>query len=132
MISDSGAIDPSTETHDDVSVIIAAFRAALENVAKPLAILAQFHVRDGTQELVEAAFANASISTANESGVIAYELHRERQAPTLFIVYEQWRSLADLDAHLRTPYIRELRRVIDSARLGEPEFRVLIPRRHSA
>lgn len=118
----------STDLDDDVSAIIASFGAALQDVSKPLAILAQFQVRDGTQDLVEAAFAEASVSTAEEPGVIAYQVHRERQAPTRFVVYERWRSLADLDAHLRTPYIRALRRVIDGAVVGTPEFRVLMPR----
>lgn len=120
--------DSSADADDEVSAIIASFGAALQDVTKPLAILAQFQVRDGTQALVEDAFAHASVSTANESGVIAYELHRERQAPTRFVVYEQWRSLADLEAHLRTPYIRALRRIIDGAMVGTPEFRVLMPR----
>lgn len=118
----------STDLDDDVSAIIASFGAALQDVSEPLAILAQFQVRDGTQDLVEAAFAEASVSTAEEPGVIAYQVHRERQAPTRFVVYERWRSLADLDAHLRTPYIRALRRVIDGAVVGTPEFRVLMPR----
>lgn len=120
--------DSSTGLDDDVSAIIASFGAALQDVNQPLAILAQFQVRDGTQDLVEAAFAEASASTAEEPGVIAYQMHRERQAPTRIVVYERWRSLADLDAHLRTPYIRALRRVIDGAVVGTPEFRVLIPR----
>lgn len=118
----------STDLDDDVSAIIASFGAALQDVSTPLAILAQFQVRDGMQDLVEAAFAEASVSTAEEPGVIAYQVHRERQAPTRFVVYERWRSLADLDAHLRTPYIRALRRVIDGAVVGTPEFRVLMPR----
>ncbi|HEX6537309.1 MAG TPA: putative quinol monooxygenase [Gemmatimonadaceae bacterium] len=124
--------DSSTDLDDDVSAIIASFGAALQDVGKPLAILAQFQVRDGTQDLVEAAFAEASVSTAEEPGVIAYQVHRERGAPTRFVVYERWRSLADLDAHLRTPYIRALRRVIDGAVVGTPEFRVLMPRAGSS
>lgn len=122
--------DASTSTadqDDDVSAIIASFAGELQDVTKPLAILVQFHVRDGTQELVEAAFAEAGIWTAAEPGAIAYELHRERQAPTRFVVYERWRSLADLDAHLRMPYIHAVRRVIADAMVGAPAFRVLIP-----
>ena len=69
--------DSSADADDEVSAIIASFGAALQDVTKPLAILAQFQVRDGTQALVEDAFAHASVSTANESGVIAYELHQD-------------------------------------------------------
>jgi quinol monooxygenase YgiN len=112
---------------DDVSAIIDAFAVQLYDVDKPFAILAQFEVRDGTQAAVEAAFAEASIPTAAEAGAITYTLHREREAPTRFVVYERWRSLGDLEAHLRTPYIRKVRRVIDDALAGAPVFRILMP-----
>jgi quinol monooxygenase YgiN len=124
-------VESSVGHDDDVAAIINSFGAALHDVTKPLAVLAQFEVRDGSQDLVEAAFAEASGSTAEEPGVLAYELHRERQAPTRFVIYERWRSLADLEAHLRTPYIRALRRVIGGAIVGAPQFRVLMPRTRS-
>lgn len=119
--------DPLTVSSDDVSTIISSFAAALEDPRKPLALLAEFHVRQGTQDLVEAAFADIREPTAAESGVIAFELHRERREPTRFVVYERWRSLADLEAHLRTPYIRALRRLLDGLMVGVPEFRILTP-----
>ena len=119
--------DPLTESSDDVATIISSFAAALENPRKPLALLAEFHVRQGTQDLVEAAFADAREPTAAEPGVIVFELHRERGEPTRFVVYERWRSLGDLEAHLRTPYIRTLRRLLDGLIVGVPEFRVLTP-----
>ena len=122
-------VAPSTSTgpDDDVSAIIAMFAEGLPDPTGPLAILVQFHVREGTQELVEAAFAEAGVATAAEPGAIVYGLHRERREPTRFVVYERWRSLADLEVHLRTPYITALRRLLDGLIIDTPEFRVLAP-----
>jgi len=112
---------------DDASAIAASFATALEDPAQPLALLVQFSVREGTQGMVESAFAEARRPTSAEPGAIAYELHRERSAPTRFVVYERWRSLADLEAHLRTPYIRALRQLLDEVIVDTPNFRVLTP-----
>ena len=44
------------------------------------------------------------MQTESEVGVLAYQLHLEADNPDAFIVYERWRSLDALEAHLRTPY----------------------------
>lgn len=112
---------------DEVGIIIAGFAAQLADPTKPLALLVRFTVADGTQAAVEAAFAAASGDTAREAGVLTYQLLREAAEPTRFVVYEHWRSLADLEAHLRTPYITRLRDRFTRLIIGEPEFRVLVP-----
>src|SRR5689334_6460576 len=93
------------EPQDDASAIAAAFGRQLKNPAMPFALMVRFQVRDGTQDEVEAAFARASTKTRSESGVIAFDLNREAGDPTRFVVYERWRTLADLEAHLRTPHV---------------------------
>lgn len=112
---------------DAVSGIIAAFGAQVNDPAEPLALVARFRVRAGGQEPVERAFAAAARETRKEAGALAYALHREAGDPGVFVVYERWRSLGDLEAHLRTPYITELREVIDAVLDGDPDFRVLLP-----
>jgi quinol monooxygenase YgiN len=42
-------------------------------------------------------------------------------------VYERWKSLADLEAHLRTLYITTLISETDEVLGGAPEFQVLMP-----
>lgn len=43
--------------------------------------------------------------TRAEAGCIAYHLHSYDDHGTVFAFYEVWRSQADLDAHMKTPYI---------------------------
>jgi quinol monooxygenase YgiN len=61
--------------------------------------------------------------------VLAYQLHREPNNPDAFVVYEHWRSLDDLEAHLRTAYIAALRAEIDAVMEGEPNSRLFFLQR---
>ena len=116
----------SAET-DEVGRIIAAFAAQVGERHRTLALIARFRVRSGTGTRIEAAFAKASAPTGRELGVLTYQLHREPGNPDAFIVYERWRSLEDLETHLRTPYIAALRAEIDAVLEGQPDFQVILP-----
>jgi quinol monooxygenase YgiN len=47
-------------------------------------------------------------STRGEPGSIAYLLHRDNDNPDIWVLYETWRSRADLDAHFQQPYTKEV------------------------
>lgn len=112
---------------DEVGRIIAAFAAQVGDRQRSLALIARFRVRSGVGAQIEKAFAKAAAPTGKEVGVLAYQLHREADNPDAFIVYERWRSLDALEAHLRTPYIAALRAEIDAAMEGQPHFQVILP-----
>jgi quinol monooxygenase YgiN len=115
------------ETNDDNAAILRAFRAELRNPADPLAVLVRFKVKEADGEKVEAAFARVRSLTQNEPGSRAYELNRDPRDPGRFVVYEQWRSLADLEAHFRKDYFSALRAEFNELIIGAPEFQVLLP-----
>jgi quinol monooxygenase YgiN len=117
----------NTNATDEVGGIIAAFAVQIGDHHRPLALIGQFRVRTGTGGRIEKAFADASVQTAREAGVLAYQLHRQTDNPDAFVVYERWRSLDDLEAHLRTTYIATLRAEIDAVMEGEPNFQVMLP-----
>lgn len=50
--------------------------------------------------------------TRAEKGCINYDLHRSLEDPTLFMFHENWASEADLDAHLRSPHLQALLRLM--------------------
>jgi quinol monooxygenase YgiN len=112
---------------DEVAAIIQSFRTELHDPAQPLALLVRFEVDDADGEKVVAAFAAAKPLTLKEPGCIAFHLNRHPRDPGRFAVYEQWRNLADLEAHLRTDYILKLRAELDILIVGAPEFQVLLP-----
>ena len=52
--------------------------------------------------------------TRREAGCINYDYHVDANDPCTFVFYENWRSKADLDAHLAMPHLQPL-----FGRLGE-------------
>ncbi|HEY1272764.1 MAG TPA: putative quinol monooxygenase [Terriglobales bacterium] len=116
-----------TTTVDEIGGIIAAFETQVGDRHRPLAIIARFRVRTAAGPRIEKAFAEASVQTAREAGVLAYQLHREPGNSDAFVVYERWRSLNDLETHLRTPYIVALRAEMDAVMEGQPTFNVVLP-----
>lgn len=111
----------------EVGGIVGAFKAQLGDPTSEFAMVARFRVAEGAQQRVERAFARAVVPTQREAGVLAYQPHRDPAEPTSFVVYERWKSLDALEAHLRTPYIAELRREIAAAIAGTPDFNLLRP-----
>ena len=116
-----------TLDYDDVSAIVSAFEAQLGDRTCAFALFARFRVAEGAQARVKRAFDKAVAPTLQEAGVLDYQPHRDPKDPTGFVVYERWKSLDDLEAHLRTPYIAELRQVIDAVITGTPGFNPLRP-----
>jgi quinol monooxygenase YgiN len=110
----------TTADLDDVSTIVAAFETKLGSRTIPFAMTARFEVTEDALARIEQAFEKAVPPTRREPGVLAYQPHRDPAATAGFVVYECWKSLDDLDAHLRTPYIVELRRDIEAAMTGRP------------
>jgi quinol monooxygenase YgiN len=112
---------------DDVSAIVGAFETQLGSRTTPFAMIARFRVTEDSQARIERAFEKAVPPTLREPGALAYRPHRDPTATACFVVYECWKSLDDLETHLRTSYIVELRREIDAAIMGAPEFNLLRP-----
>jgi len=117
------AIDRS----DDAATMISTIRAELRDPAEPLALLVRFAVEPGDSRKVEAAFARARSLTLSEPGCRAYELNRDPRDQGRFAVYEQWRALADLEAHFQRDYFSVARDEINALIVGTPEFQVVLP-----
>jgi quinol monooxygenase YgiN len=117
----------TTTDRDDVSAVVGAFATRLGSRTIAFAMIARFQVTEGSQARVERAFAKAVPATLREPGVLAYQPHRDPADTAGFVVYERWKSLDDLEAHLRTSYISELRQEIAAVMTGPPEFTLLRP-----
>lgn len=46
--------------------------------------------------------------TLEEDGAIGYVLHRDNDDANVWLLYETWRSRADLDAHFEQPYTKAM------------------------
>jgi quinol monooxygenase YgiN len=54
-----------------------------------------------------------------ELGCINFDLLLDNQDPSIFILYENWESQADLDAHYQQPYVRQVFKSYEET-LAEP------------
>lgn len=63
--------------------------------------------------------------TRAEPGCINYDFHVDAEDPCVFVFYENWRSPADLDAHLKTPHLAPLVGRLDELLARPVEMRFL-------
>jgi quinol monooxygenase YgiN len=112
---------------DDVAAMIKAFGSELAHPEGRLSLLVRFEVDKDDAAKVETAFARATPPTRDEPGCILYALNRAPKAAGRFVMFEQWRSVADLEAHLRTGHFAELRTTLGELLIGTPAFEVLLP-----
>ncbi len=117
----------TVDTRDAAGAVIQAFRAEIRDPARPLSLLARFTVQREHEPKVEAAFSVARSPTLKEPGCLAFNLNRDPRNPGQFVVYEQWRTFADFEAHFRTDYVTHLRAELNELLVGEPKFEVLLP-----
>ena len=64
--------------------------------------------KDETREELHKILAAQVAPTRAEAGCINYDFHVDANDPNAFMFYENWRSKADLDAHLKMPHLKPL------------------------
>jgi quinol monooxygenase YgiN len=75
--------------------------------------------RPETREELARLLAAQVAPTRAEPGCINYDFHADAADPCCFVFYENWRSQADLDAHLAMPHLAPLFSQLDRL-LAEP------------
>jgi len=75
---------------------------------KPCTIIGMVVAKDETREEVRRILAAQVTPTRAESACINYDFHVDANDPNVFMFYENWRSKADLDAHLEAPHLQPL------------------------
>ena len=112
---------------DEPHPLVAKIKADLKDPAKPFTLVVQLQVKEGMHAKLETAFVKAAKETRKEKGCITYDLNRDAKDPTRFMVYERWKSLADLEAHLKAPHITALFDELKDVLAAPPEGKVLLP-----
>jgi quinol monooxygenase YgiN len=107
--------------------VVAAVKPQLKDTGKPFVLTVKMQVKDGVREKFEAAFAKAITETRKEKGNVAYELTRDAKDPNAYLLYEKWKTLADLEAHLKTPHITALLGEFKDFLAKDTELQVLLP-----
>ena len=89
--------------------------------------------KDATREELYQILAAQVAPTRAEPGCINYDFHVDAEDPNVFVFYENWRSKADLDAHLEMPHLRPLFGRLDEllARPVEIKFYTMLSDRNA-
>jgi len=82
-------------------------------------VLAMFKAKSGLEERVREELLKLVAPTRAESGCINYDLHQCSDDKAKFMIYENWVSRKDLDAHLEMPYLEHFKSIADEI-LAEP------------
>jgi quinol monooxygenase YgiN len=118
---------PSVCAEEKDDPIIAFAKTRLKDPKKPFTLVVIVKVKEGSQEKFEEAFAKALTATRKEKGCLTYDLNHDTKDAQSYVVYERWKSLADLEAHLKTEHIVALLKLLPELTEGQPELRILLP-----
>lgn len=121
------ALHAPASAQDKPNPIFETVKAKVKDDKKPFTMLVHIKVKDGMGAKAEAAFAPAIKATLKEKGCLRYELNRDTDSPTGYILYERWSSLPDLDAHLKTAHIGKLLAELGDLLAGPPDVKVMFP-----
>lgn len=76
--------------------------------SQELTLIARLTAKPDKAEALGEGLAQLITPTLKEEGSIGYRLHRDNDDPNVWILYETWRSRADLDAHFAQPYTKAM------------------------
>jgi quinol monooxygenase YgiN len=107
--------------------IIELAKAKLKDQNKPFTLIVILTAKEDKIADFEAAFVPAIRETRKEKGCLNYELNRDPSNANAYMMYERWKTLPDLDAHLKTKHITELIGKLGDLTSKPPEFRILLP-----
>jgi quinol monooxygenase YgiN len=121
------ALHAPASAQDKPHPIFELVKARVKDDKKPFTMLVQLKVKDGMVAKAEAAFVPAIKATLKEKGCLRYELNRDTDNPTTYILYERWNTLPDLDAHLKAAHITKLLADLGDLLAGAPDVKVMLP-----
>jgi quinol monooxygenase YgiN len=76
-----------------------------EGEAGPYSLVGKALAKPGLADALEERLVSMVAPTRREAGCLAYHVHRDRADRSLFVFYEAWRSLDDLERHFQEPHV---------------------------
>lgn len=73
-----------------------------------LNVIARFKAKQGMEQRVRETLESMIEPTLNEAGNVGYALHQGLQDPTVFVLYEGWKSQEALKTHMGQPYFHQM------------------------
>jgi quinol monooxygenase YgiN len=86
-------------------------------------VVARALARTASRQLLCDALSACVAPTRREPGCVRYELAQSVTDPDEFVMLEEWRSQADLDAHMASPHVAQLLQAIPAFVAAAPEIK---------
>lgn len=86
-------------------------------------VLARAVARSDGRDALRAALRDNMLASRRESGCVRYELAQGLADPNEFTTLEEWRTEADVDAHMRTAHVQRLLATVPALLAAPPEIR---------
>lgn len=112
---------------EEENPVVKIVKAGVKDPAKPFTLVVLLTAKEGKEADLEAALKVSIAETLKEKGCLRYELNRDTTKPDRYMMYERWKSVAAIEAHMKTPYVMGLLGKLPDLIAGPPEFRVLLP-----
>ena len=110
---------------DEENPVVKLIKSKVKDEKKPFAILVTFKVKPGNEKKFEEAFAPALAATRKEPGCVAYYLNRDTEQASNYVMYEQFKGIPGLEAHLKEKHTQTLLATVIPLCEGDPQIKVL-------
>ena len=104
--------------------LVKLIKSKVKDDRKPFAITVEIKVKAGKETEFEAAFVPFLEATRKEPGCVVIQLNRDADQPDTYLVYEQFKSVAALDEHVKQKYAGTLVKTIRPLQDGDAKTRV--------
>lgn len=109
----------------DEPPVVTLIKSKIKDEKKPFALLVEFKVKAGKEKEFEAAFVPCLKATRMEPGCVAYYLNRDTDHPEIYTMYEQFKGIAGIQAHMKEKHTQTLLATVVPMCEGEPKIKVL-------
>src|ERR1700693_4069311 len=91
-------------------------------MSEPLTVVARVRAKTGQEIRLRQELQRLVPPTRAEAGCLRYDLHESTTEPGWFLLYEIWKSEADLQAHFQTQYLKAFFSVVPEIADGPSEI----------
>jgi quinol monooxygenase YgiN len=106
--------------------VVALVKSKVKDPAKPFVLLVTIKAKAGKEQQLEAAFAPCIAATKKEAGCLAYELNRDPDDPTTYLMFEKFKNVAALETHLKAEHTAKLLQALEPLTQGEIKAKVYV------
>ena len=91
-------------------------------MSEPLTVVARVRAKTGQETRLHQELQRLVAPTRAEKGCLRYDLHESTTERGWFLLYETWKSEADLQTHLQTPYLKAFFQLVPDLADGPSEI----------